>query len=215
MKIEAENPTLVIAGSWNPAILTPQWIAQAALGKAADEQFVVKVTIDPLQGQGAVRRLSFLDIELVAAPQVLIFFIDPKNPESSAKAIAAARTILQTLTHTPISGVGCNFLFSVEENKIEFLDLFRSTNYFEGVLENSEIVSKSWGNKIQADDELIGVECVHEGNVGSIRLNFHHSVQTASEAVEYLTDEKYPEILGQAIKIAENLSNERIEGAIT
>ena len=43
MQIDDTKTSLVIAGSWNPAILTPQWIANKVLGLPTGQEFNVEV----------------------------------------------------------------------------------------------------------------------------------------------------------------------------
>lgn len=209
MKIVAENSTLVLAGSWNPAILTPNWIAKTILKLPPEPHFDVKVEMQV--AQGAVQRLSFLGLSYVASPQFLVFFIDPANTEAAAKAVRVARGVLEILSHTPITGVGCNFDFVVEEHKEEFLRRFHAADDLEDEVGEAEVVSKAWGNKIKTSAGLLSIDCVYEGGAGQVHLNFHQETPAAEDARAYLaSDEKFVEVFKSAKAIAMKLSNENI-----
>ncbi len=209
MKIFQENSTMVLAGSWNPAILTPQWIAQTVFGLKAGESFPVE--IDMIVANGAMQKMRFLGLSCVASSQFLIFFFDSQNTESCSVAVKSARKILEVLSHTPVTGVGFNMQFLLSETKPEFLNRFQSIDLDDEV-PGADVVSKGWSMKLNTVENLISITSTYEGGSGRIEMNFHHSATTADEARAYLADDnKCLEIFGVATAVAKKLSNEEME----
>lgn len=209
MKTLQENSTMVLAGSWNPAILTPSWIAQTVFGRRPGEQFPVE--IDMVVANGAMQKMKFLGLSCMASPQFLIFFFDSQNAESCSIAVSSARKILEVLSHTPVSGVGFNVQFVLSETKPEFLSRFQNVDLDDEV-PAAGIVSQGWGMKLNAAENLISINSSYEGGNGTIAMNFHHSTATADEARAYLAnDNKCLEIFGVATAVAKKLSNEEME----
>ena len=58
MILQPEKLTVVLAGSFNPAILTPQWISQHGLQEPANQKFAVELMTQfgPI---GGIQRFSF------------------------------------------------------------------------------------------------------------------------------------------------------------
>jgi hypothetical protein len=210
MKIDSQNSSLVIAGSWNPAILNDTgWFARTILETAQGHQF--NVTVEMAVAEQAVNKLTFLGLSYIASPTFLVFFIDPADANAAQKAIYAARKILEVLNHTPVSGVGFNFQFTLADLNIKFLEKFPVAPDFETILSDYEIVSRSFENKIKVCDELITVKCQSEGGTGAITLNMHTQVQSPMEALGVLGQGSFSTALARATSIAETLSNETTE----
>lgn len=209
MLIDANKTSLVIAGSWNPAILNPSWIAKTVFNYEQDQEFNVSVEMGmaPLNYQ----KFTFLDISYIATPQFLIFYIDHLQPENIQKTITTARSILNKLLHTPITGVGFNFEFLLNEQKDNFLDLFKQVDKLNDVFPDMTVVSKLWGNTITAENELITIQCILEGAVGKITVNQHHALSNADEAANYLQDGIFDASLIRVLAIAEVLSADELE----
>lgn len=209
MQIVVNKTSLVIAGSWNPAILNPSWIGKTVLNFEKDHEFevLVEMGIAPLNFQ----KYTFFDISYTASPQYLIFYIDHLNAECVSKTIAAAKSILNVLSHTPVTGVGFNFEFLLNEQKDEFLNLFNQVDALNNVLNEMAVVSKLWGNTITADNELITVQCILEGAVGKITVNQHHALENATDAANYLQDGIFQASLKRVVAIASVLSADNLE----
>src|SRR4051812_38105477 len=58
LNLVQDKLTIVLVGSFNPAILTPQWIARNALGYPEERQFQVEL-LTPVAGIGGMPRYSF------------------------------------------------------------------------------------------------------------------------------------------------------------
>lgn len=210
MKIDVQNATLIIAGSWNPAILNdPNWFGRSILELPPGQNF--NMNLEMAVAEQSIRKLSFLGISFIASPQALVFFIDPTDAESGNRAISTARKVLEVLMHTPVSGIGFNFQFLLENPRPEFMNRFHIGADLEDAVPNQQIVGMSWGNIIKDEAKLITVRCESQSNNGSITLNIHDAVGSAHQALEVLNSGAFGAIFQKARGIAEILSNEPLE----
>lgn len=210
MKIDTQNCSLIIAGSWNPAILNDaRWFARTILDHRPGEQF--NVNLEMQVAAQAINKLTFLGVSFIASPSVLMFFINPSDPEAGKAAMRASRKILEVLTHTPVTGIGFNFQFRSENPTAEFLGKFPIASDLDDVLPEHEIVSKSWQNKIAFGNQIVTADCLNEGGAGIISLNMHNEVQSAASALNVLDSDAFVNTLARAKAITEMLSNEAIE----
>lgn len=207
MNIIEDKTTLVLAGAFNPAILQPQWVARHVLGYAQGQDFQVNLTA-PISGIG-LPRFEFGGLSYSPALGGLTFFLDSTDEAKSNRAVAAAADILQELPHTPVSGVGFNFAFEVDEPGAELTSLLSSSSLliesFPGAI---NVVSRRWGNKLRWDDALVTVDCETSGANVIINFNFHHSIDGARGAELLLrTEDLFGNSLVRAREAAASLAN--------
>lgn len=102
---------VVVVGHWNPAILTPKGIAQRLLG--LEEETPIQVEV-PLSGVDPprVRHGGFI---IVAAPDRLCITLEEPRLENLVRASQVAISALESLPETPISAVGFNIQFKLED----------------------------------------------------------------------------------------------------
>ena len=116
MKLLGDQTTLVLAGAWNPAILSPNWIGRHVLRLPPGNAFQVEMVL-PVQGQGGASRFSFEGISITPAQEALIFHISPDDAGMVAKSFDVAKRILEMLPHTPVAAMGVNFSYQVDAVK--------------------------------------------------------------------------------------------------
>lgn len=176
---------MVIAGAFNPAILTPQWVAVQGLGRPENEAFPVEM-LAPVGGPGFAR-ISFGGFSYTATFNAVTLHLNETDIPQCEIAVKAAANILAQLPHTPVTGVGFNFAFLTEQPSKELLRLVtaygRLTDSFP---DSPEVVARRWGNTIKWDDALVSVDCELVGSQATISFNFHHSVSSANEAEKIL-----------------------------
>ena len=113
MKIVPQETTLVVAGAWNPAILTPEWLLKNALQKKLDGSNQIQAAM-PIGLLFEFPRFELEDLLFIARTDALILFPKPISEERFAVVEQVAQRTLDQLSHTPISGVGHNFEFRDE-----------------------------------------------------------------------------------------------------
>jgi hypothetical protein len=111
----------VVAGRWNPAILTPQGIAVQIFGKGKDIPFEVLVPLNAM-GPPKVR----IDGFSVAANFDKIVVDSAKNDwESLNKSREFCLKAIDELPKTPVSAAGFNIRYDLKDPSAEFIDLVK------------------------------------------------------------------------------------------
>lgn len=214
MELIQDKLTIVLAGNFNPTILTPQWVARNALGYDADRQFQVEM-MAPVAGIGATPRFSFDGISYAPNFQSVMFFLAGLDAGQRQRVVDAASRILRTLPHTPVSGVGFNFGFLVRNPEGQLLDLLQtSLPMMESFGEEAAVVSRLWANTVLWKGSLVSFQCQLDGGQVHIDANFHYGVNSAEEAGRVLARENaYQESYDVAVDAASRLSGQRLENA--
>ena len=207
-----EQHTLVIAGAWNPAILSPNWVAKEILGLPFDNGFQVGMQFpinDPSQPIG----FQFHDIAYQPALNVLIFFFKPEIDGQIQKTIDAAAKILELLPHTPISGVGFNSAYSVSDAHEDLLKMFSAGSQIPAYLEDADaqLVQHTWGASVLTHQRLINIGAKLEGGNVAISFNVHIEVESASLAAIRLRTPNLVEDIEKDINtVVKNITKEEL-----
>lgn len=215
MKVIADKVTLVLVGAFNPAILTPEWIARNGLGLEPGVDFQVEM-LAPL-GVAAPARYSFNGISYSATLRNVTFYLDPNAIQAGEQTLTAAANILQQLPHTPIAGLGFNFAFLVEQPTESLLSLLTTKDDLVAAMStdiaDAEVVTRRWGNSLRWSEALVNIDCELAGGQATIRFNFHYSTESAVEAGRILRIENaFARHISQAITAATAISNQALEG---
>ena len=109
MKLIHEETSLVLAGAWNPAILTPPWVLQHGLNRALDGTNRYQAFLPT--GLGLVfesPRYVLEDLTYTVRPDSLIITPNSETPEDLNSVEDVTARMLEQLSHTPMGGVGHN-----------------------------------------------------------------------------------------------------------
>lgn len=212
MKLNADSLTIVLAGSFNPAILSPQWIATKILGIPEGQEFRVEM-LTPVAGIGGMPRFSFENLSYSPNFQLVTFHVGSQEPDGRQKSSATASRILSELPHTPVSGIGFNFGFIVDEPQPRLLGLLTSSaEVAEAFPGGCEVVGRAWTNVFNWQDALVNLQCELRGTAVSISMNFHHDVKSAAAAAEVLgKDDAYSRHFDAALAVAKAMSQQDLE----
>jgi hypothetical protein len=108
MKKKLDQWSLVIVGGWNPAILSPTWLAKEVFRQ---EEIGI---LFPVLGAGPPI-FQTKDIRMVVSPESITFMPLKDSDDILNRIEMAARHILATLHHTPIVAFGENFQYTEDE----------------------------------------------------------------------------------------------------
>ncbi len=141
MKIDLREPTVVIAGAFNPAIFGVGWVASEMFGIADGEQVEATMVADMVQ---QTQRAYIGKVGVMAEPLRLSVFVDDLDEATTNLAEAAIIKAAEALPHTPVAAIGINFSFTVEEPDKDIVDILRSGDGLEriGPIIQSEINSR-------------------------------------------------------------------------
>ncbi|CAJ5017473.1 Uncharacterised protein [Burkholderia pseudomallei] len=195
MRILEENVNLVVAGAWNPAILTPNWIAERAMRREVGPNFQVQVELPTanLTFRGARPRFVFEGISVSSETHALTFRLPYDDEEGASLGITTAASILELLSHTPVSGFGINFGFEFDQPSQALLDTFRGTGFVAEAIADVDaaLVAQGWTGTVRTGERLITVAAQYQANVVVLNINVHTEVASAAAAAAALRAEHF------------------------
>lgn len=210
MKIFHEETSLVLAGAWNPAILTPAWVLQNGLNKELDGTNRYQTFLPT--GLGLVfdaPRYVLEDLTFSVRTDSLIITPNSESPENLAFVEATAARMLEQLRHTPMGGVGHNFEFREQNPQPAQLDVFTRSrqdladNMPGGWEPATSAILTSFSNT--ARTVVINMQRVLDGDMILVKVNFHHAVASVEQAISVLNGENGYAHMAQNFELACNL----------
>lgn len=203
------NPTtLVIAGAWNPDILSPSWVAREAMGYVSNQDFPVKVEV-AISNPKLRPIYEFDNIKFTAASSQLKFFLVPDDLAQVKSSVITASKILELLSHTPVTGFGFNISYEIEDPNTELRNTFSDSNICQSMaFTNATIVAQKWGSSIKMQNYLLSVNASLEGDKVFLQFNAHFEAASSTAASQQLTDDKlFTEIEQVTCEIAQKLND--------
>jgi len=211
--LQPDKLTVVLAGSFNPAILTPQWISRHGLQEPVGQNFVVEMATQfgPI---GGIQRFTFGGISYSPNFNNITFFVGAADAVGRQRTCSAAARMLETLPHTPIQGVGFNFVFLIAEPSQELLQLLRANETLAAALtDGAEVVARGWSNVLRWREAVVTYQTqIDAQQQAMVEVNFHYGVTTAAAAAAVLGDlTAYETHFAAAVAGATALSGQPLE----
>lgn len=194
MELIPNETTLVIAGAWNPAILSPDWILRHGLNRTEPEQRV-QVTIPAGPNVFDPPRYTLDVLTYVVQPNALVLALTEQS-QSNLDLLenVAARTVGE-LRHTPVTGVGHNFEYREQEPSEGHLAVFtQSTSDIADVIPtgwNSGATSIHSSFKNGDETVFMNIQRKFDGGVLTVKFNFHHPITSHHQLLSVLRGEGY------------------------
>lgn len=210
MNINHGETSLVVAGAWNPAILTPQWVLQHGLGKALDGTNRIQAYLPA--GQGVIfefPRYVLEDFTFSARADALVIVPTSTDQERMAVAEDAAAGMLNELRHTPVGGIGHNFEFREPNPEPEQLQIFTDSRQdiadeMPGGWEpTSAVVVSSFANT--ENTVVLNINRLFEAGALVVKVNFHHPVASVDQAIQILRGENGYSTMAQNFETAKTI----------
>lgn len=207
MKIVDGTWSLVIVGKWNRHILTPTWVAENLFNHQ-------EITVEyPINNPELPTRFRSPD-NIVFVPAVhRIQFVaqEPYEDEQLRRICSMSRKLVKTLSYTPVTGLGVNFVF--EENAAEFeqLALFDLLDSRRVVDNNYEVHSTEIKRQLNKNGSVLNFVIKMKEDRVVLDFNFHYEVSNTDQLVELITDELLIENKTAALGIAENIYNLQLD----
>lgn len=193
---DTEQFSVVLRGSWNVGLFTPQWTSRHLFKEAAPELELA------LTAQGSAVRHRSGPLFLFPQPSRLTVGL-LADPISNWKAcLDCALLISSILTHTPVTALGINFGFITAATT----SLSRALNLPDtSALIGAECKVRSTKvNRMlqtQTDNTLnLGLLLREDGSV-SIDANFHYDVVDIKAIPDLLSKAKNPDLLEELLGI--------------
>ncbi len=204
MDLIPSETSLVVAGSWNAAILTPAWMLQHGFQRDAGEPSNVQVFLPAVQGAVfEFPRFVLDELSYVVRPDTLLILPSDSTPERFVLAEQVTARVVRVLSHTPITGIGHNFEFREAEPAPQEVAVFTGSRQDlvdqmpEGWAPAGVVITSSFKNG--AETVHVNIQRQWDGGAISVKFNFHHPVSDVDQAIAVL------EGTGGYLKMAQNL----------
>lgn len=214
MRPVTRETTLVIAGAWNPAILTPEWLLIHGLQKEIDGSNKIQAAM-PVGLLFDFPRFALEDLAFIARTDALILFPSAVNEDRFALVESVAKRILDELSHTPINGVGHNFEFqddAPEPNMLKSLSAAQQ-DVADIAPDGFTVSSNAIATSLKREQVTINIQRYFDGARLGVKFNFHHAVSSAIQASKVLCGEDGYEQFYKNYQTAKQLV-EQLYGAI-
>lgn len=172
---------LVIVGSWNRDIFTPEWVKENLLNGQDFQVLFPMNTLNSLKFD-VVTKYSFA-INL----NRLEFQLHDGSDGASREMIATARKLLRCLVHTPITTFGVNFVYKSERK-----GLLNGISHTEAIKEHlmAEIESTEVTRVYNiGQDKVLNFKVVQKGADTFFDFNYSYNVKNAQNLLDVLGDD--------------------------
>jgi hypothetical protein len=172
---------LVIVGSWNKDIFTPEWVKEYLLD---GQDFQV---LFPMNSLNSLRFDVNTKYSFAINLNRLEFQLHDSSDGASREMIATARKLLRCLVHTPITSFGVNFVYKSERqgllNGISNTDMIKE--YLKAEVDSTEVtrVFKLGQGKV------LNFKVVQKGAETFFDFNYSYNVKNAQNLLNVLGDD--------------------------
>lgn len=188
---------LVIVGSWNKDIFTPEWVKENLLD---GQDFQVLFPMNSLNSLkfDVVTKYSF-----AINMNRLEFQLYDSSDGASREMIATARKLLRCLVHTPITSFGVNFVYKSERQGL--LNGISHTKdikeYLTAEVESAEVtrVFKLGQGKV------LNFKVIQKGAATFFDFNYSYNVKNAQNLIDVLGDDD--DVIIRKRQVSENILN--------
>jgi|SRR5882672_38390 len=209
MTLNPGEISLVIAGAWNPAILTPAWVLQFGLNRPGSNEPVQIAVPASTSGIFEFPRFTLPEFTYIVRPDTLIMTPPNGAPEAIARMEDAAAAMLDSLQHTPVNGVGHNFEFrdvNPDPNKLGVFTIASqdiADEAPEGWTSSGTMIASSF--RCANGSTIANVQRQFDGANIIIKFNFHHPLTAVQQALDVLRGQNHHARMEQSFQIARNL----------
>jgi hypothetical protein len=198
--LDLRKSALVIAGSFNPAIFHPSWMARNLFGFPEGEDVDVTAVMDVEEGPPP--RHYIQKVGVLVQQQRLAIYPDEMSEEVVGRAETAFAAVAETLPHTPAAAFGINFRFDQLAITADLVDSLMPRDGLEalGQISSTEVASSI---AINTRDQL-NITRRLSGESIEVGFNFHFPITGMQEVV----DGRRPNI-AEAFEQAKQILGER------
>lgn len=167
------DQNIVVLGSLNPAILHPNWLAKIGLlesGKKVEAKIKVG-TYFPSEYRG--EKFSWL----VDYSRLQVSLVEPSNKDFTKSLSEFVHKIFDELNHTPVTGLGENFVFEVKDSPSSQLFLEKKDWNLGKKVKWGEISLLQHDLKFDTDSKSnITINVIQEKQGLQVKFNFHYDI---------------------------------------
>lgn len=210
MQLVPAETSLVVAGAWNPAILSPSWVLRHGLNRPTGQAEPVQVYVPA--GTGLIfdfPRYVLPEFSFVVRPDSLIMAPTDQTANDLGVLENAAAAMLEHLRHTPITGIGHNFEYRDADPSPDQLENFtRSRQDISDIMPGGwDAASTMVASSFRKENGSVIVTVTRQFDAGtvSVKFNFHHPIGSVDQALQILRGQNNFERMRANFELAENL----------
>lgn len=180
MRMNVPDWTIVLRGSWNLALLTPEWVAKTLY---ATEELEVEVALKP-----AAHRMRYFYEDALFIPEAERVIIGMRRYREGLQLEneALAVRLLEELPHTPLVAIGVNYGFSVSEPLEPLHAIFVLPDNTPLAEAGFALGETSIVRQMRKDDHIINLrQTLRDGEI-HVHLNFHFPIVDREAAPKLL-----------------------------
>ncbi|GDX55707.1 hypothetical protein LBMAG29_10170 [Methylophilaceae bacterium] len=205
MQIKASSYSIVLAGKWNPAIITPPWILANLVDGNQQIEIEFSLSFD------IPSRFKLNNITISPSVDRIILVSNDGSDESLSLIESIAIKLCNILSHTPFVAVGINFSFIETLNKDKLLPLFSFSDENKLNDNNWDISNKSIKRTLKEGVYNINLTINMDDETNfAFDLN-HHYITPTSELVSAALLGKVIDYKNQSISLLNYLFDIQIE----
>jgi hypothetical protein len=183
MKRELEKWSLVVAGQWNTAILSPGWLAKEFFKEAE-----VKIMYPVLGGGPPVFEAA--EIRVVVAGDRVAFVPLKDDLVLLNRIESGAKHILETLRYTPVSAFGENFHYIDDSPPRQLKDAIDRVGA-DKLGTQGTVLETALRRSLELEGRRLNLT-ISSGDAFRIELNYHYDVSDAKQAAERIENTYAP-----------------------
>lgn len=192
-------PTAVVAGHWNPHIFSIDWVAHTLFGTPDGQAVEITQMVD---GSRNVVANYLFGVGFACTAERLEIYITEATEDGAKRAEKFLFSVLDTLSHTPVSGIGFNYAFRSGEVEAQLADAFVTP---EDLRSRYAVIVEDHRTRVQFDQTtLLNLSRKISRAGAEISFNFHHDVSNAGQAKGFVEDAIWKHRVN-ALKILEEL----------
>ena len=179
-----DGTTIIVLGSWNQRIFTPDWISGGRLTDLTE----IPMEIAPNQPQLPIRYL-FDGIVLSVSGTRIVISPQDIGTEHLNKMEETVIKICKELTHTPVSAYGINFRFKATDVDSELLRYFNGDDLVRFTKAEFSVARSGITRVIKLGQKELNLELSQLASTTvQIAFNYHQAVKNTLEIAESIRD---------------------------
>lgn len=189
---------IVVVGSWNPAIFSPEW----AKNYLADDKNKEVVLAIPMQMASPSRLTVDEEVNFYPSTQALMIDCVVYKLDLLEVCSLKLKLIASLLQHTPVTAVGINFRFAFEVTEIPaLLNLFSFDDAVKLNADKYKLMSSSLKRTFElSDSTMLNLSIESKSDIFLCEFNFHSDIKQLSEIVDKTSSDRMKTCHAQAVE---------------
>lgn len=186
MKPNLQRCSIVMAGAWNQAIFSPEWVGEHLL----DGSVSIELVFGPL---GFMTQFVGPGVRLVVLPHQVQILCTTFEDAAAQLAEEVARRLLERLPETPVTAFGINWGFDVTEASAALDRLFSLSDEPSVTALGGQVVTTTIARKMLLGEREITIALTRKTPT-LVTLDFNHQVlvKNAREAASKIAQSVLP-----------------------